>query len=88
MKKAQFTLLVLLLLVSQGFWLDHCYYEHDQGEVCEVCLTAHSQDHTLAPALLSLSINQTLSGVQAVPSAGLVGLTTGHCLIRAPPSTS
>ncbi|MCU7803913.1 MAG: hypothetical protein KZQ82_17200 [Candidatus Thiodiazotropha sp. (ex Lucinoma annulata)] len=85
MNKLQLTLLALLILISQGLWADHLYHEHDQGEVCEVCLVAHSQDHFVAPSVFSISINQIFTGVITVASAGLTARATGYCCIRAPP---
>ncbi|MCU7931809.1 MAG: hypothetical protein KZQ90_13495 [Candidatus Thiodiazotropha sp. (ex Codakia rugifera)] len=85
MNKLQLILLALLILISQGLWADHLYHEHGQGEACEVCLVAHSQDYFVAPAVFSISINQIFTGVITVASADLTAVTTGYCCIRAPP---
>ncbi|MCU7806356.1 MAG: hypothetical protein KZQ73_00570 [Candidatus Thiodiazotropha sp. (ex Semelilucina semeliformis)] len=88
MKKSLLTLLALVVLISQGLWVDHLYHDHDQDEVCEVCLVAHSQDHFVAPSLLSLSINRVFSDRQAGSPEELIALAANFCRIRAPPATS
>ncbi|MCU7852147.1 MAG: hypothetical protein KZQ80_08030 [Candidatus Thiodiazotropha sp. (ex Monitilora ramsayi)] len=88
MKKIRLTLLALVVLISQGLWVDHLYHDHDQDEVCEDCLVAHSQDHFVAPSLLSLKTNRVFSGIRAGSSEGLIALAANFCRIRAPPATA
>jgi len=52
MKRLHFIFFALVLLLSQWGSLDHAF--HDQDEVCDICLVAHSLDHGLATSVESV----------------------------------
>jgi len=49
MKRLHFIFFALVLLLSQWGSIDHAF--HDQDEVCDICLIAHSLDHGLGTSV-------------------------------------
>jgi len=50
MKSLYIITLTLAILLSQLGSLEHAYHEHDSGEACEYCLSAHPFDTAILSA--------------------------------------
>ena len=84
MRHPLISLLVMLLLLSQWGWVEHGYHEHEENEVCEVCLSASGH----AAATSSSSQLPPIQGSEVLPpvvESVLATATPRFYATRAPP---
>ena len=59
MRHILITLLLVLTLLSQWSWVEHGYHEHEEGEICELCINA-SGNAALTSTKIELSNNPNI----------------------------
>lgn len=86
MRQLLFSLLAVIILLSQWGWVVHAYHDHDAGEACEVCLTINAQNHAIAPSLLLLLVVFGFILNASTPRLNMVPRAACYYSARAPPS--
>jgi len=86
MKQLYIITLALVILLSQLGSIEHAYHEHDSGEACEYCLSAHSFDAAILTAEFTTPVYPLSFHINQPTLSLFTESRFNHYSARAPPS--
>ena len=85
MKRLDFIILTVTLLLSQLGSLDHASSEHQSGEVCDYCVSAPSLDHAITSSVQTDFSNNASQQHNELTQESLPANAIRFYAARAPP---
>ena len=78
-------LLAITFLVGQLGLVAHVYEEHDDEQLCEICITLKQQDHALASTAPTLQLQSSYELQTEKQPQGVLTFNIRPFSVRAPP---